>query len=723
MRALFTISMIFLITLTGLPARASTPRMLSHNSRTDFERGTFKDISILHNGKITLAPARTRLIDTGDPFVWAVVEDRKNNLYLATGNDGLIYKVSAGGDTSIFFDAKELEVYSLVMGPDRFLYAATAPNGKVYKIDAAGHGEVFFDPEDKYIWKIAFDSKGNLFVATGEKARLYKVTPHGESMVVFESEQTHLRSLVIDGRDDLYIGSSGKGYVYKLSGKSKPYVLYDTQLEEVHGLALAPNGEIYAAAFGESGAAFPDLRPQPTTKKTTSTGGTGSGAAQTGGEVSLSPQSIIPESMLRGAKAQTSLFRIDRNGYAKNLWLENDQLIMTLLMSREGDLLVGTGNKGKLYRVTRLGEISLVLSVEESQITALSYAQSGELLIGTSNMGRAYRLSREPVASATFESESIDTGALSAWGVLTWEGDLEEGAYQFYTRSGNTENPGKTWSQWAKVKKEGDVLKIVSPVARFLQWKCELRNRGKHRPILDKVSVSYLQNNLPPEITAVVVHRPGDFYPMEKNSNPNESEKQKKGIVYPQTLTKSEYKKGYRSVDWLFEDPNFDRLTFDVYYRRIGDSHWKEMAKDLEGSVYSWDTSLMADGRYEIKVVATDAPSNPASLALTHEKTSDPFVVDNTGPQISNIQVLRQSDSRTLAFRARDEWSAIKSVDYSIDAGPWQLLYPVDGISDSKSEQYEIPLPQKIQENLQIAIKVTDSIGNVTVKHTTVEGD
>jgi len=696
-------------------ANASTPRILSHNSRTDFERGTFKNISILHGGKITLAPQKSRLIDTGDPFVWAVVQDNKGNVYLGTGNDGRIYKISADGDSSLFFDAKELEVYALAIDRHNRLFAATSPDGKIYKINAKGQSSVFFDPDEKYIWSLVFDGKGNLYAATGEKARVYKITPQGKSSVLLESDETHIRSLAVDSNGLLYAGSSGHGYVYKIAANAKPYVLFDTQMKEVHSLAVAPDGEIFAAAFGEAGVKFPQAGATSAQQVGQQASTQGKKTGGTASEVALAPQSIIPESMLRATKAQTSLFRIDKNGYAKNIWLDNDAQILTLASNNKGEIIVGTGNKGKLYQVNRNGEISMLLSTEESQITSLGFAAKGSLLLGTANMGRCYRIGVKSAAKASFESETIDTGALSSWGILSWEGS---GEASFFTRSGNTEHPQKTWSEWKACAAKGENLRITSPVARFLQWKCELQKTKASSPVIDKVTISYIQNNLPPEITAVVIHRPGDYYGEPQSHKSATPGSKKSGLVYPTPLSKSEYKKGFRSVDWLFEDPNFDGLKFNVYYRRLGDRFWKALAKDLEQSVYSWDSSNMADGKYEIKVTASDAPGNPARYAMTSEKRSDPFIVDNSGPETQNFQTPKPG---ILRFSVTDTWSSIKSTYYSIDAGEWLLVYPTDGISDSKSEDFEITIPKKIKGDVSIAIKAQDSVGNIKVAHTVIK--
>ena len=50
-----------------------------------------------------------------------------------------------------------------------------------------------------------------------------------------------------------------------------------------------------------------------------------------------------------------------------------------------------------------------------------------------------------------------------------------------------------------------------------------------------------------------------------------------------------------------------------------------------------WDTTTVPNGRYVVRVTATDSPSNPESLALSSEKESDPFDVDNTPPTVSLI--------------------------------------------------------------------------------------
>ncbi len=45
-------------------------------------------------------------------------------------------------------------------------------------------------------------------------------------------------------------------------------------------------------------------------------------------------------------------------------------------------------------------------------------------------------------------------------------------------------------------------------------------------------------------------------------------------------------------------------------------SEWLLLKDNLEQKFYSWDTTTMPDGGYYLKIVASDAPSNPPAAAL-----------------------------------------------------------------------------------------------------------
>ena len=698
------ISGIFLILFLSQAASlyAVKPRFSTHQSKGKFERGKLNNVSILDKGIITLAPQTQKILATGDPFIWSLVSDSKGNVYLGTGNDGKLYKYSVKGDSSVWFDSKELEIYALAIDKNDNIYAGTSPKGCVYKITPDGVSSVYFDPDDMYIWDMAISPNGDLYVATGSKAAIYKITQDGKSSQFFASDQTHIRGIALYN-DLVYAGSSGNGYVYKIDQSGKPFVILDTQMQEVHDILTTPDGKVYAAAYGES------VTPVPGQKDGQSDSDKDDSQGAEDDEASFA-QSFLIENMAQPVKTPTALFRIDTNGYAKDLWIGSDERVQSLALDNKGNVMVGTGNKGKLYRLNAQDKPSLLLTLDESQITAMAPDHDHNLVLGTSNLGTAYWVQPEHVKNASYESEVIDTGLLSLWGTLDWEGKENGGVIKFYTRSGNTEIPEQTWSDWQPLEKKNGTLQIVSPAARFIQWKSELSDKDKSAaPEIHKVTLAYMQKNLPPAITDIIVHRPGDKFEIDISP-----EQQEMGVPYPQQASKEANVTGYRSIDWLFEDPNFDGLVFDLYYKSKDSDHWATLVKDFANNFYSWDSRLMADGEYEIKIVGSDAPANTASGALTGELVSDPFIIDNTGPVIKSGKKAGTLYTVTIT----DQWNPLNQVWYSINAGDWERLDPVDQINDSKIEQYQIPLTEG---PLEIAIRAEDNVGNTSIVHEHIE--
>ena len=72
-----------------------------------------------------------------------------------------------------------------------------------------------------------------------------------------------------------------------------------------------------------------------------------------------------------------------------------------------------------------------------------------------------------------------------------------------------------------------------------------------------------------------------------------------------------------------------------------------------------------------------------------------------------------------MTFDAEDAFSPIAHAEYSLDAGTWQFIEPVGGLSDSKREHYQVSLPPtgldgKAGEHL-ITVRVYDRHDNVGV--------
>ena len=94
------------------------------------------------------------------------------------------------------------------------------------------------------------------------------------------------------------------------------------------------------------------------------------------------------------------------------------------------------------------------------------------------------------------------------------------------------------------------------------------------------------------------------------------------------------------------------------------------LRRGLDEPILVWDTTTVPNGTYFVRVVASDAPSNPAGTALTGELDSTAFEIDNTPPAITVGSVrARRRPHDSSSFDVKDDHSPISRVEYSQDGG------------------------------------------------------
>src|SRR5262249_23386696 len=124
----------------------------------------------------------------------------------------------------------------------------------------------------------------------------------------------------------------------------------------------------------------------------------------------------------------------------------------------------------------------------------------------TSNPGRVIGVGSNLQSPATYLSPVRDTKSASTWGEIRWE---STGTVTLQTRSGNTEKPDETWSDWSAAYTRQDGETIKSPVGRFIQWKAVLTGAASAPPQLTSVTVAYLTRNTRPVVSSITIHPPG----------------------------------------------------------------------------------------------------------------------------------------------------------------------------------------------------------------------
>jgi hypothetical protein len=697
-----------LVLALALPARAAQPQFWKLEGARDFLEGDAQGLSVDSDGRVRLAPAARLLHDPEAPNVWCLVQDAKGVLYAGTGNDGRVFKVEAGKG-SLFFDAPELEVHALALGPDGRLYVGTGPNGKIYAVGAGGEATPFFDPPDKYIWALLFDKAGNLLVATGSEGKIYRVDKKGKAQVILSTPETHILSLAQDERGNLYAGSAPNGIIYRLDPALKVFVIHDSPYREVKAIDLGPDGSLYAAVV--DGKPKDETARPPAPAQPTPPSGTVAEVTVSESFTVIPPASLAPAAPARTAEgpapgtAKGAVLRVLPSGEVDTLWSSGDETPHSLV--RSGDaVLVGTGNKGKLYQVRDNRTWAMVSVLPAEQVTGLGRRSGGGVLLATSNPGKIFAVEDTPGAKGTFTSKVKDTETVSGWGRLRWEATLPTGTeIEIQTRSGNTGSPDSTWSDWSAPYRHREGDPVTSERARFLQLRAVLAGKDGASPRLDSVTVAYLQRNLRPQIQSITVHPPGEVFQkpisitgelevlgLEGGQGPERGPGATARAGLPPTTSYSRklYQKGIQTFSWKADDPNGDTLVYEVHYRAVGDTKFRLLKKGLTEPVLAWDTSTVPNGRYVIRVTASDGPSNPSALALSGDKESMPFDVDNTPPLVS--ATLLQRNPARIRVLVKDDNSIIRKAEYSVDGGRWEEVRPTDGINDSLEETYEFTL-------------------------------
>jgi sugar lactone lactonase YvrE len=721
----------------GAAIHASSPKFFVTATQTDFLKGDIENLSIDARGQLTLGPATELVYESPSPFLWTVVPAPDGTLYVGTGNDGKVFRVDPNGRGSELFDATELEIHAIAVAPNGGIFAASSPDGKVYRIDRNGTANTFFDPEEKYIWALAVDAKGNLYAATGEKGIVYKVGPDGKGEPFYDTKATHATALAFDKSGNLIVGTESPGRVLRIDAAGKGFVLLDTPYQEVRTLKFDDKGVLYvAAANGRPGSSSAPSTPTDPGPAQPSSSGASARAPAPSVSVSTEITAVVVDSDSGSSSGTTrpapgpskgAIYRIAPDGLWDMVWDTRDDLPYDLAFDGDGKLVVATGDQGKIYRLEGDPVRPMLLArAAAQQVTSLYRDSRGRTVFATANPGKLSRLSSERAPRGVYESEVRDADMVSSWGSINWRGTAAGSSkIEISTRSGNTETPDDTWSPWsAPYDKPG--APITSPKARYLQWRAVLTGSGDG-PSLTSITTAYLQRNVRPQVRSVTVNPPGivfqkpystgdpDLAGFDNQTTPERkltqaAQNQSQGSS---SMGRKTYQKGLETLQWRADDENEDDLSYEVQYRREGESSWKVLRGELTDTILVWDTTTVPNGTYFVRVIASDAPSNSAATALSGELDSAAFDIDNTAPLFSKIGTRADGARTIVSFDVTDDHSPIQHVEYSLDGTEWQPVFPADGIADSRTEHYEVALEGRIPSR-GVTLRAMDTMNNVS---------
>jgi hypothetical protein len=729
--------------LSHCPAAAVTSHVTRHNAAADFLKGQTENAVIDSEGTIQLARQATE-IDCQNLLrdVWminTIVSDNSGILYLGTSPNGKIIKYDNGKaeqihpleesssqtEDSLPADSNSSEpkaeftnehIFAMALDKaGRLLAAVSGSTCRVLRFENTSV-ETLFAPDDAtYIFAITLDEIGNIYLATGPQGRIYRLDPFGQNpQLIYTSRDKNILSLALDKDGYIYAGSDQRGIIYKIDQNSKTaVVLYDSEQTEVTALLLDDLQNVYAAATSadavknkasvssiakDSGTGRPDTE---TNQDDDGNDGQSSDTvelktANTSKENEI-PQRTPPVEAKRGAlpKSAGHIYKINPEGFVTDVFTE--MAVFFDLEYHNQKLLLATGNNAQLFTIdpeTEKKEIAYE-DKQASQITALTTVDKN-LYLGCANPAKLIRLEQALTSSGHYTSDLIDASQPAKWGKLQIDADIPQGCkILLSTRSGNVKDPNDpTFSHWTAPVEVTEATQLDCPNARFCQYKLTLESSADNAsPIIREVAVAHVIPNLPPQIRSITITRPKDK------------------------------KKSYMlQINYKAEDDNKDALIYTLEFRKLGRNTWIELKDELAAATFDWDTNTVEDGRYELRLTASDKRSNTTTTSMTAHRISDSFVVDNTAPKTKSEDIDINGTTLKLNLTVEDALSAIGNVSYTINSNAdWTSTLPDDMVYDTITEDFTVVLEDMEKNEHVIALKISDDLGNTMYKTYSIE--
>jgi len=759
---------------------AVTSKVTRHNSSSEMLKGKIEKVVIGSRGTIQLGRAARSLVEEFDNFsdVWSInsIVVSGGTVYFGTSPNGGIYKYSlnkiskiypleneqpadgsnneeASNDASASDEPNDIveaeehlsNEHIFAMTTDiagRLLVGISGEKCRLCRFEA-DKMEIIFEPNDaKYIFAIALDEVGNIYLGTGPEGKIYRLDPLGKkTQLAYDSRDKNILSLAVGPDGSVYAGSDSRGLIYKINPRSEgATVLYDSEQPEIAALLLPSQSDndtgqggknasetdssLYAASTSakivQTQTQFAALIPagpppgRPETEddqeeqedddkeEETSVNPSGDGRkleiANTKQTTPTKPALPIPP--IRRSTRSTSasnIYKISKDGFVTSIFKES--AVFFCLGQQDNKLLVGTGNKAQLYSVDPASEQQAVIYEDEQAVQITAIAVSGDdVYLGTANPAKLIKLASGFAPEGTYISDLIDAEQPAKWGKLQIEADIPaECKVLVASRSGNVKDVNDpTFSPWTESVEITEPIQLQCPLGRFCQYKLVLQSEnGEQSPLIREIAVASTVPNLAPQIESVTIDR-----------------------------LKSANKEGKFKISYRTTDENEDKLIYKIDFRKLGRINWIELKDDLEAANFEWDGKTVEDGRYEVRVTASDERSNTTGTKLTGSRISEPVVVDNTGPIAAETKMtsMSQNNQRYMVFETEilDQLSAIEKLEYTIDSNAdWIATVPDDLVYDTTKEHFTIKIDT--EKDLSkgdhiLTIRVSDSVGNTTYK-------
>lgn len=241
--------------------------------------------------------------------VQALVE-HEGALYAATSPDGKVYKLApptaaqrAGEknplwNATVYFEPHTKYIWALAMDKADTLYVATGDQGQIFRVGKDGQGSQFFQSDDANIRSLAIDNRDNLIAGSDGSGVIFRISPAGEAFALYSADKKEITALAVDANNNIYAagvgekhaantapapviaapstgaqasggsaapiplfgaapppGANGGSEIYRIASDGSPTLLWSSHEDLVYALAFAPSGgrEQLLAGTGNKG--------------------------------------------------------------------------------------------------------------------------------------------------------------------------------------------------------------------------------------------------------------------------------------------------------------------------------------------------------------------------------------------------------------------------------------------------------------------------------------
>ena len=692
-------------------ARAVEVKTWNFNTERAYSAGAFHHTLVNNYGDLSLSREISSLLPHPlRGLINAVVVAHDGRIYFGDSPKGKVYELHHGKLSILYAPPPgRRQILALhMLGAHHLLVAACGSHSALLDIPLQGGGHkprvLFSNPKVRYIWDIATAKNGAIYLATGPHGQVWSLHRNGKAHLLAHLPVNNIMALVMShtGRH-LIAGTDGAGLVVKLNAASgRSFVLMSADHAEISALAIGKGGTIYAATASPNRAknsggffktqAAPDGMPASVPSMGPGGGKAGKKAVRRHmGHLPLPvmspPTSAQPFPGSNASKKLNAVFAIAPDGRVMPILAVPD-MILSMVYIHDA-LILGTGPNGRLISYNPETQTQILLHhFKEHDILAMAKDADGGLMLGTANLGQIYQFGPGWNQTGSYTSRVLDAKLPAVWGVPHVTAIVPHGdTVAIETRSGNVKSVdkfAKFWSRWSAPIPANSYQPISSPAARYLQFRLLLKGGPKRpSPVVQKVRIGYEQINVAPDVSSI---------------------------------TSSPLRNGKHSVavNWNAEDANGDTLAYSLYYQQKGIPVWIRIARHLSDTTYNFSTNGLPDGQYRIKVVASDAPSNPLSMALATARKTNWFTVVNTPPFITNLKAVIVAGRRVkITGIAHSHMVSVQQVAIDVDSGRhWQPAAGSTSIMDSPLEAFSAETRALSAGAHRIVVRVTDAQGN-----------